>query len=190
MSENLKNREKFLKEYRHYKEIQSEELKKWVLITTNKISSLHLTHEKNIEKFSKKIEKNKKLASEDIGFFIKLLDAMQEKIEKSPENQINKIDELLLREIGNKSILSRIKDEISIDVSISNHDLRYVQFCLQELERQKIFESGIVPDGWLQSDISLELNDLQKQIGKSKKYIKWGVAGVAHDWMNNEKIDL
>ena len=54
---------------------------------------------------------------------------------------------------------------------LNYEDSRYVQFCMLELQKQEIFESGIVPDGWLPSDdkTNQKINELSDSIDKKYK---------------------
>ncbi len=190
MVENQDFRTMFINEIHSSRKIQSEELRKWILSTMKEITLLQITAPKNIEKFSKKIEKNDRLYPEDVDYFLKYYDLMQEKVANGIPNQIKRLKEILAYNIGNKEILSRIKEELSNNIQLKNQDFRYFQFCLRELVRHKIFETGIVPQGWLPSDGDAELKQLQDQVAKNRKYAKWGIAAAGDDILKKRKIDL
>lgn len=190
MVENQDFRTMFINEYNSSRKIQSEELRKWVLTTMGEISLLQITSPKNIEKFTKKIEKNDRLNEDDVDYFLKYFDLMQEKVAGGIPNQIKRLEEILANNIGNKEILTRIKEDLSNNIKLNNQDFRYLRFCLRELARQKIFETGIVPEGWLPSDGDAELKQLQDQVAKNRKYVKWGIAAAGEDILKKGKIDL
>lgn len=146
-----------------------------------------------ITELKNKIEKNKKFDQKDVDFFLQCIDYMEKRIEDKLEYQIKTLKEAISRNIGNQDILTRMKEELSNSNELNNQDFRYLQFCINELERQKIFEDGVVPMGWLPSDKNddfAKLNELWDQVSKNKKYIKWGIAAAGHDVLTKGKIDL
>ena len=58
--------------------------------------------------------------------------------------------------------------------------------------RQNIFETGIVPDGWLHTEFDNSGNEeaimeLRRQIEKNTKYVKWGAYAYFHDRLKRQK---
>ena len=102
------------------------------------------------------------------------------------------IDKITSSNIGNKKILDRIKNETESGKTINVMDFRYILFCLRELKRQSIFETGIVPDGWLHTEFDNSGNEeaimeLRRQVEKNTKYVKWGAAAYFHDRLKKQK---
>ncbi len=78
--------------------------------------------------------------------------------------RIEKIKELISNEYGNEKILNILKSTIESGSFLSSIKERYLLFCSLDFEKKKIHESGIVPMGWLPSD----LDDISKMINKNK----------------------
>ena len=73
------------------------------------------------------------------------------------------IDNLISDNGGNEKILNSLKTTIEDGHFLSENDNRYLLFCSLELEKKKIHESGVVPIGWLPSDIQTVYQALQNQ---------------------------
>ena len=84
------------------------------------------------------------------------------------KDQSKVIELLISKNTGNKSILDRLKTIIDNGYFSNNGETRYYQFCTLEFEKEKIFDSGHVPLGWLPSDIE-PLFPLVEELQKSKK---------------------
>jgi|TARA_B110000495_G_scaffold102836_1_gene88808 vacuolar-type H+-ATPase subunit I/STV1 len=153
------------------RKIQSLELKTWAIFTMGRLTSHQIGEFEKNTKLRIKLEKTKKLDNDEVNYFIKCLDSMQEQLQKLNQLRISNIENISTQNIGNKEIISRIKQELLNNKKLNYEDSRYVQFCMLELQKQEIFESGIVPDGWLPSDdkTNQKINELSDSIDKKYK---------------------
>ena len=170
------------------RKIQSLELKTWAIFTMGKLTSHQIGEFEKNTKLRIKLEKTKKLNDDEVVYFIKCLEAMQERLQKLNQLRIRNIEDISRQNIGNNEIISRIKQELLNNKKLNYEDSRYVKFCMLELQKQEIFESGIVPDGWLPSDdkTNEKINELRGDVEKNTKYTKWGVAAYAHDRLKGQ----
>jgi len=87
---------------------------------------------------------------------------------KNYKNKSKVIDGLISRKIGNKEILTKLKKRIDEGTFLSHKQIRYFQFCSMEIEKQKIFNSGKVPPGWLPDDTDMLIQTVQAELAKTK----------------------
>ena len=115
---------------------------------------------KSVDYILKKINDNHNFDEDDFNFVFK-----SSKLFIADYNKrIEKIKELISNEYGNEEILNLLKSNIESGSFLSSIKERYLLFCSLDFEKMKIHESGIVPIGWLPSD----LDDLSKMINKNK----------------------
>jgi len=105
-----------------------------------------------------------KMFTQDI--FDALLKNMQTLIEFY-NNRINIMDTLIQSNSEAVKVLNVLKTTIEKGNFLSDKDERFFQFCLLEHKKKKIYETGIVPMGWLPSDVS-EMSKLLKKLGLSQ----------------------
>ena len=73
------------------------------------------------------------------------------------------IDNLISNNGGNEKILNSLKTTIENGHFLSEKDYRYVSFCLLDIGKKTIHESGKVPIGWLPSDTQDLYQSLESQ---------------------------
>ena len=191
--ENLQFLEEFREEHnkKNNRKIDSAELRKWAISKLDKLIELKFGDAKTNQKLKERLLNNKKIDYDEVEYLEDCLTGSQQFVEDQVGDQDEIIDEVLSRNIGNTEILYRMKKDVSADVKLNDQDFRYLLFCLQELEKQQIFETGIVPDGWLPSDLSTQneeqINELRHQVEKNTKYIKWGPAAYFQDRMLGQR---
>ena len=110
------------------------------------------------------ITKNKKIKQEH---FDRLLEDTKSFL-RNYKNKSKAIDSLISKNIGNKEILNKLKKRIDGGTFLSYEQIRYFTFCSMEIEKQKIFNSGIVPTGWLPDDIDGVIQTIRQDLEKSK----------------------
>jgi hypothetical protein len=191
--ETLELMEQFREEHqrKNNRKIDSQELRKWAISKLEQLTEMKHGDSETIAKFKARLEKNKKIDYDEVDF----LEDSFFKIQKDVETQIGDkseiLDALISKNIGNPEILNRIKTGENSGTKIDDSDFRYLLFCLHELQKQIIFDTGIVPDGWLPSDLDAknkdEIMELRQTIEKNTKYIKWGVGALAHDKLTGQK---
>tara|TARA_Y100000310_G_scaffold280460_1_gene300198 strand:- start:68 stop:874 length:807 start_codon:yes stop_codon:yes gene_type:complete len=179
-------------------EINSKELREW-LVFKLKRTPKGIGHEETKIHLIEKVEKNLKnqvvlerIDFDTIDFLEDCCHNIQVDIEARMGDKSAIIDKLNSSNIGNKKILDRIKNETESGKTINDGDFRYILFCLRELKRQNIFETGIVPDGWLHTEFDNSGNEeaimeLRHQIEKNTKYVKWGAYAYFHDRLKRQK---
>ena len=191
--ENLEFLEEFREEHskKNNRKIDSGELRKWAISKLEKLIELKLGDAETNNKLKERLEKNKKIDYDEVDYLEDCLKGSQQLVEEQLGDKTEIIDEMLSRNIGNSKILHEMKTEVLADVKLNDQDFRYLLFCLHELEKQRIFETGIVPDGWLPSDLESQneqqINELRHQVEKNTKYQKWGLAAYAHDRLKGQR---
>ena len=93
--------------------------------------------------------------------FDNLLENMQTLIEFY-NNRINIMDILIQENSKSVKNLNVLKTNIENGNFLSDDGERFFQFCLLEHTKKKIYETGIVPIGWLPSDVSKMSKLLEK----------------------------
>jgi len=86
--------------------------------------------------------------------------------------RINIIDTLIETTSKSKKILNAIKTKIQSGYILSDKYERFFEFCVLEFEKNEIYETGIVPFGWLPSDVEKirkMLKDLNLSIGENNE---------------------
>ena len=78
------------------------------------------------------------------------------------------MDVLIENDKKAEKVLNSLKNKIEKGNFLSNEDERFFEFCKLEYEKNKIYETGIVPLGWLPSDVSYLLK-LLDELGISLK---------------------
>jgi len=191
--ENLEFLEEFREEHskKNNRKIDSGELRKWAISKLEKLIELKIGDAETNNKLKERLEKNKKIDYDEVDYLEDCLKGSQQLVEEQVGDKTEIIDEMLSRNIGNSKILHEMKTEVLADVKLNDQYFRYLLFCLHELEKQQIFETGIVPDGWLPSDLESQneqqINELRHQVEKNTKYVKWGVAAYAHDRLKGQR---
>jgi len=125
--------------------------------------------ESKIYKYLKKQMEEKHVLTQDN--FDSLLKDTYSLIEFYNE-RINIIDTLIETTSKSKKILNAIKTKIQSGYILSDKHERFFEFCVLEFEKNKIYETGIVPFGWLPSDVEKirkMLEDLNLSIGENKE---------------------
>jgi hypothetical protein len=74
------------------------------------------------------------------------------------------IDVLIETDKKTEKVLNLLKNKIEKGIFLSNKDERFFEFCKLEYEKNKIYETGIVPLGWLPSDVA-DLSKLLEEVG-------------------------
>ena len=191
--ENLQFLEEFRDEHnkKNNRKVDSDELRKWAISKLEKLIELKMGDAEINHKLKEKLEQNKKIEYDEVDYIEDCLKGSQQLVDDHLGDKVKIIDEVLSRNIGNSEILNRMKTEVLADIKLNDQDFRYILFCLQELEKQQIFETGIVPDGWLPSDLDMKnenaIVELRKQIEKNTKYIKWGPYAAIQDKLKGQK---
>ena len=78
------------------------------------------------------------------------------------------MDVLIENDKKAEKVLNSLKNKIEKGNFLSNEDERFIEFCKLEYEKNKIYETGIVPLGWLPSDVN-DLSKLLEKLGFSLK---------------------
>ena len=78
------------------------------------------------------------------------------------------IDVLIENDKKAEKVLNLLKNKIEKGNFLSNDDERFFEFCKLEYEKNKIYDTGIVPLGWLPSDVN-DLSKLLEKLGFSLK---------------------
>ena len=78
------------------------------------------------------------------------------------------IDVLIENDKKAEKVLNLLKNKIEKGNFLSNDDERFFEFCKLEYEKNKIYETGIVPLGWIPSDVN-DLSKLLEKLGFSLK---------------------
>ena len=78
------------------------------------------------------------------------------------------IDVLIENDKKAEKVLNLLKNKIEKGIFLSNDDERFFEFCKLEYEKNKIYDTGIVPLGWLPSDVN-DLSKLLEKLGFSLK---------------------
>ena len=111
------------------------------------------------------IVKNKKIKQDNFDYLLETTKSFLLDYKNSTNNMI---DSLILKNIGNKEILNKLKKRIDGGNFLSHEQFRYYVFCSLEIEKEKIFDSGKVPIGWLPSDTDPKYETILMELEKSK----------------------
>ena len=123
------------------------------------MKNLNYGNSKSVNYILKKINDYGNFNEDDFDFLIK-----NSKLFIADYNKrIKKIQELISNEYGNEKILNEIRTTIEQGIFLPSENERYLLFCSLDFEKKKIHESGLVPIGWLPSDIQ----DIYKTLGKN-----------------------
>ncbi len=123
------------------------------------MKNLNYGDSKSVNYLLKKTKDNRNFDEEDFNYLLK-----NSKLFIADYNKrIEKIKELISNEYGNEKILNILKSNIESGAFLSSIKERYLLFCSLDFEKMKIHGSGIVPIGWLPSD----LQDIYKTLGKN-----------------------
>ena len=194
MRENILRKKEFVNEYNLNKhQISTFRNKKWSLNQLGRIYTFELTDNKKIDDLRKKIEREKKLNDDDLEFFLHSIDLLQEKIESQLGNQSELVDHLIESKIGNEIILKKCKEEYELKGKMNDQNFRYLLYCLHELQRKRIFETGVVPMGFLPSDptkVDEKIDSLQRQNERQNRYILFDEYALYYDLIKKQTIDL
>ena len=79
-------------------------------------------------------------------------------------NRINIVDVLIQNNSKAVKILNVLKTKIKKGIFLDVDEERFFQFCQLEHEKKKIYKTGIVPIGWLPSDVS-DMSSLLEKVG-------------------------
>ena len=77
------------------------------------------------------------------------------------------MDVLIENDKKAEKVLNSLKNKIEKGNFLSNEDERFFEFCKLEYEKNKIYDTGIVPLGWLPSDVS-EMSKLLEKLEASQ----------------------
>ena len=117
---------------------------------------------KSVDHVLKIINDNRNFDEDDFNFVLK-----SSKLFIADYNKrIEKIKELISNKYGNEKILNLLKSNIESGSFLSSIKERYLLFCSLDFEKMKIHETGIVPLGWLPSDVS-DMHSLLEKLGIS-----------------------
>ena len=111
------------------------------------------------------IDRNKKIKQDNFDYLLETTKSFLLDYKNSTNNMI---DSLILKNIGNKEIHNKLKKRIDGGNFLSLEQYRYYVFCSLEIEKEKIFDSGKVPIGWLPSDTDPKYETILMELEKSK----------------------
>ena len=140
------------------------QLKNLCLALLQTFSNFKHANEHNNEVVFGLISKNKKIQQVHFDYLL----GSTLTFLKNYKNKSKVIDALISRKIGNKEILTKLKKRIDGGTFLLHEDIRYFQFCSMEIEKQKIFNSGKVPPGWLHDDVNTLIQTVQANLEKTK----------------------
>jgi hypothetical protein len=130
------------------------------------IAKFLVKHQVNSPEFSKNLMKqmddSKVITQND---FDKLLNNIRKLIEIYDARLVT-IDTLIINNNKAENVLTALKNRIQKGIFFSDLGERFFQFCQLEYEKNKIYETGIVPLGWLPSDVS-DMSSLLEKLGIS-----------------------
>lgn len=125
-------------------------------------------HQPNSPTFSehlmKQMDDSKMITQEDFERLLKNIHSLIE----GYNAYSTAIDLLIENDKKAEKVLNSLKNKIEKGIFLSNEDERFFEFCQLEYEKNKIYETGIVPLGWLPSDVSY-LVKLLDELGISLK---------------------
>ena len=110
------------------------------------------------------IDRNKKIKQDNFDYLLETTKSFL----RDYKNMNNVFDSLILKNIGNKEIHNKLKKRIDGGNFLSHEQYRYYVFCSLEIKKEKIFDSGKVPIGWLPSDTDPKYEAILMELEKSK----------------------
>jgi len=110
------------------------------------------------------IDRNKKIKQDNFDYLLETTKSFLQDY----KNMNNMIDSLILKNIGNKEIHNKLKKRINGGNFLTYEQYRYYIFCELEIEKEKIFDSGKVPIGWLPIDTDPKYEAILMELEKSK----------------------
>ena len=110
------------------------------------------------------IDRNKKIKQDNFDYLLETTKSFL----RYYKNMNNVFDSLILKNIGNKEIHNKLKKRIDGGNFLSHEQYRYYVFCSLEIKKEKIFDSGKVPIGWLSSDTDPKYEAILMELEKSK----------------------
>jgi hypothetical protein len=97
--------------------------------------------------------------------FDKLLNNVRALIEMY-NSRLSTIDTLIENNKESENVLTALKNRIQKGIFFPDMGERFFEFCQLEYQKNKIYETGIVPLGWLPSDV-LNMSILLEKLGIS-----------------------
>ena len=145
------------------KEINNRKLREFIYYVLTIFKRVYPDESKFYTYLIQQMDDNKML-TQDI--FDDLLKNMNTLIEFY-NNRINIMDILIQNNSESVKILNVLKTKIENGNFLADDGERYFQFCLLEHTKKQIYKTGIVPMGWLPSDVS-EMSKLLEKLEASQ----------------------